>query len=504
MPRFIATHKVTFFFITVAAVGTVLWFTINNHSSDPLEGLTTANVSKGTVAEIVSVSGVTKSERTANLAFPTTGLVTNVLVTEGDTVTASSVLATLGSEQEMATLASAEAELALAQAALSELLAGERSESVAITRTAADNAKAALARTITTEEAAVDHARSVLYSNSLVARPKRSNEDATPPSISGTYKCTKAGIYELRLYTSNSASGYSLTINGLEQGTFPISATQALPFGNCGLYAKINAGVPYHDTTWTIEIPNTSSDTYITNKNALTTAEINAKNAIAAATEAVTLAEKELNLTTAAPRSEAVLQAEARVRQAAAKVNAAKATLADRSIIAPFTGIITDTSIIKGEMAGSEPAITMLESGTFEVVARIPEIDITKITTGQRADIIFDAAITDTFNGIITYVAPLPIEIDGVAYFETKISLTNPPDWLRGGLNADVDIITNKKENTLRVPSRYVYTKDGISSVQTVTATGDLATTTVTITFRGNDGYIAIEGLREGETVVAP
>lgn len=480
------------------------WYVWNHTNTDPLAGRATTTVTRGAVEQIVSVSGITRSEQTAELAFPATGIVTEVLVREGDTVTASSVLATLGSAQERAALSSAEAELALAKAELAELVAGTRSESLAITDAAARNAEAELARTVAAENTAVENAKNTLYSSGLIARTNKPNEDAIPPTVSGTYRCDTAGTYTINIYTSRSQSGYSANVTGLETGVFALSTDQPLPIGKCGLYLQIIAGVTYDSSSWNIEVPNSSSDAYITNKNALTSAEITAKNKIAAATEALDLAKRELTLQSAAPRSEAVAQAQARVAGATAKVASARATLADHSIVAPFTGTITDVAIIAGETATAEPVITILEADTFEVVARVPEIDITEIKTGQTARVVFDADSKTEFVGTVTYLASLPVEIDGVSYFEAKITLTNTPDWLRGGLNADVDIITSQKTDTLRVPSRYVTTLDAENSVQTLDRNGNVATTTIEVTFRGNDGYIGITGLTEGSTVIAP
>jgi RND family efflux transporter MFP subunit len=501
---YIKQHLTLVTVVTIVIIGGVVWAITTHQNNDPLSGKATAVVARGDVATIVSVSGLTRSDRTAKLAFPTQGVVTAVLVKEGDTVTASSVLATLGSEQERAALADAEAELQLARAALSELLAGTRSESVAISSATVNNASAELARVTNSATAAVNNARRALYSADMVAKTTQPNTSAPAPTITGTYRCEAAGTYQLRIYTSNSQSGYSLSITGIETGTYTVSAKQPLPFGNCGLYVQLTPNVRYHDTTWTIDIPNSSGDSYITNKNALTDAEITASNTIATAREAYEIATKELALATAAPRSQSVTQAEARVAQAQARVNAARATLADRSIIAPFSGVITDVTILAGETAGTNPVITLLESNTFDVIARIPEIDITDITVGQRAQVLFDADSETVFTGIVGYIAPLPIEIDGVAYFEAKITLTTPPPWLRGGLNADIDIITKETKDTLRVPSRYVTTDKNVSSVQTIDASGLVATTTIEILFRGNDGYIAVTGVPEGTTIIAP
>lgn len=104
--------------IALLAVGSSVFFLINVLTRDPLEGLTLTTVETGIVESIVSVSGVTKSRNTAELAFPTSGVVAAVPVKEGDRVEAGTILATLGSTREVANLEKAQADLAIAEANL--------------------------------------------------------------------------------------------------------------------------------------------------------------------------------------------------------------------------------------------------------------------------------------------------------------------------------------------------------------------------------------------------
>ncbi len=86
--------------VALVAIGSCVFFLINVLTRDPLEGLTQATVETGVVESIVSVSGVTRSRNTAELAFPTQGVVAAVPVKEGETVEAGTILATLGSALE--------------------------------------------------------------------------------------------------------------------------------------------------------------------------------------------------------------------------------------------------------------------------------------------------------------------------------------------------------------------------------------------------------------------
>nr|MCU0678596.1 HlyD family secretion protein [Candidatus Paceibacterota bacterium] len=159
--------------------------------------------------------------------------------------------------------------------------------------------------------------------------------------------------------------------------------------------------------------------------------------------------------------------------------------------------------ILPGETAPLTPVITLLATDAFEVIARIPEIDITKMSVGQTARILFDAEKTTVRTGTVHYIAPLPTLIDGVSYFEVKILMSEIPAWFRGGLNADIDIITGQSERSAKVPSRYLITTENGTSIRTLSG-NRISTTTVTVTYSGNDGFVAIDGLTPGTTIVAP
>lgn len=502
MRSFVARH------LPLTAVGMLVliivgFFGYQALTKDPLAGLSITTVTRGDVVRAVSVSGVIESADTAELAFPTTGVVSKVYVVEGALVQAGDVLATLGAEGLVATRASTLAELALANADRQELIAGVRAEVRTITDTTVTIAEAELTRIKKAQTVAIENAKRSLLNTTITARSLDENEGAPAPIISGTYACENKGSYVMRVYSSGATSGYSFTLTGLETGTFTVSTDQPVAFGTCGLFAKFTAGERYANSQWTIEIPNTSSLTYTLNSNTFEKVQRDAENAIAAATQAVTLAQNKQQLENAAPRSEALTRANARVAQASARVAEVTAQIGDRAIIAPFTGVITVVDILAGETAGTKPIITLLGTDAFELTARIPEIDITKISLNQKAKVVFDAKREEPVAANVSYIAPVPTQINGVAYFEIKLMLNEQPEWVRSGFNADIDIIAEEQTGVLIVPNRYLATKDGQSTVS-VLANKTITVTPITLIMRGTDGQAAISGIAEGTIVTTP
>jgi len=501
--RLILNSSSFYFLGAVIFIGVALLFLFSFLSSDGNERIM-ATAELGTVQETVSISGVVEAKNAADLAFPVVGKVTGVYMEEGDEVAAGDVLATIGSASLVAQKNEAVAKLKLARAQYEETINGNTREEIEVANTKVQNAEAALQQTIIEEEQKVQNARRDLLSNQLEAISTDANEDAVAPTISGTYNCEQEGVYFIDFYESGARSGYSYNLSGLEKETASAYVNQPSTIGTCGLLMQIDSGGHYGNSSWRIDIPNTHASNYTTYKSAYDLAIKQRDNKIAAAEDALKLAKDQANITTATTRPEVIAQKKAAVEQAQAQISSIDAQLADHSIVAPFAGFVTDVSILVGETATTKPVITLLSTDTFELTARVPEIDITKIAVGQTAEIVFDANTSETLTGTISYISPLATEIDGVAYFETTITLNDPPAWLRAGLNADIDIMTKQVDGVIKLPKRFISSNaDGTKYVDKLVE-GKIQTTPVTITATGNDGWVALTGLNEGDTVVAP
>lgn len=494
-----AFHIATAVVLIAAAVYAIVMFT---RDSGPAP--VTAAVERGDVTEMVSVSGIVEADDLAKLAFPMTGIVRTVPVEEGDEVGAGDILATLEQRSLLAERQDAVAALQSAQADRTELLAGPREEARTVTDTEIENARQNLERTREEQTEKVASARRTYLSSDLEAVSDDENEDATPPTVSGTYRCDETGEYHIEVYAAGSPSGYAFRFRGLESGTGIASVEQPNSFGDCGLRLQFTDGDRYSNSEWTIQVPNQAASSYTSNLNAYEQAQETASSAIETAENALHLAEQQADLDNAPPRAEALDRADAAITQARARVARIDAQIAERTIVAPFAGQVVDVNVLPGETAGVEPVVTVLADDAFTLTARIPEIDITKVEVGQTARVIFDARDNESLSGTITFISPSATEIDGVAYYEATITLTEQPTWLRSGLNADIDIIVAQQKDVLRIPKRFLISDNDTYQVITQDNLETAATTTVEVGLVGNDGFVEIIGLTEGDTLLAP
>tara|TARA_B100002051_G_scaffold276684_2_gene326873 strand:+ start:1603 stop:3108 length:1506 start_codon:yes stop_codon:yes gene_type:complete len=492
------------FYIVLLAV--VILFAANlflkiNQPHD--ENRITTEVEVGTVRQLVSVSGIAKADQLVELGFPAVGQIEKVLVDTGDTVQEGDALVTLESGALTAEYNEALAAVTSAQASLDEVLSGPTAAARDLTAENLATALANLEETRIIENQKITNAYRTLLSSGLVARSVDPKEDATPPTISGTYNCELEGEYILEVFISSAQSGYSYHLNGLEEGTFEVFTNQSSNLGSCGLDIQFSDDRNYGRSTWTISIPNTQSSLYTTNKNAYDLVLSQAESAITLAEQAVTVAKADATNQNAPARTELVVIAQSNLNQALARLERAKAQLDDFTLTAPFAGTVTEIDILPGETVTTEPIVSVLADSQFDVTARIPEIDIGKLAIDQLVTMVFDAKDDETITGKIRFISLKATEIDGVAYYEADIELDETPAWIRSGLNADIEIEVSATENTTRIPKRFITKTDSGYEVL-VSNNGRTASSTIEILLEGDDGYVAITGLNRGDTIVAP
>ena len=484
--------------IIALVIGTIYLVT----KEKPVELVTTV-VEAGPVRQMVSVSGIAKAKQTAELAFPTSGTVREVLVEVGDEVAVGDTLVRIDARTLYADRQDALAALAQAVATRDELISGPTDSARLVTTETLASKQTTLETTRESEAQKVTNAYRTLLSADLTAYSKDANEDAEPPTVSGTYTCNQEGIYKLEMYSSSAESGYSYKLSGIENGTYVVSTEQPVPMGSCGLRIQFDSGSNYGRSVWYIDIPNTKSSLYVTNRNAHALAITQSESAIAQAEQALTLAKADKNNQNAPARTEAVTRANAAITQAKARLSRIDAVIADSSLKAPFAGVITKVDILPGETVTNAPIITLLASNAFEVTARIPEIDIGKLQEGQAVEMLFDARADELIMGEVTFISPQATEIDGVSYYEAVINFDEIPSWMRSGLNADIDIIIAEEITSLRVPKRFVTKTD--SDYEVLLQNGKIIDSLpVSVILEGNDGFMAITGLNSGDTIVAP
>lgn len=174
-------------------------------------------------------------------------------------------------------------------------------------------------------------------------------------------------------------------------------------------------------------------------------------------------------------RPEDLAQAQAQVKEAQARLNAAQVQLDDTIIRSPFDGIITQkfsnvgafvtpTTSASSVGSGSSTSIVAAASG-LEVLAKVPEVDISQIKVGQSVEIVADAFPDQVFQGEVKRIAPEAIIEQNVTSFQVRVRLISGLESLRSGMNTDLVFLGAKISNALVVPTVAIATEKGQTGV---------------------------------------
>ncbi len=208
-----------------------------------------------------------------------------------------------------------------------------------------------------------------------------------------------------------------------------------------------------------------------------------------------------------------IAAADAAVRTAQISLQQAQDRLGDFQIVAPFDGVITTLTVKQGEQAApGVGAMTLMTTTGFLVRVGFPEVDAARISSGNTAEVVFDALPEQTIKGTIESVEPTATAVNGVSTYFARVLLESIPPTVRVGMSGNVKVLTETKKDILTVPLVAVgQNENGESTVRKVTevipakdGTAEKRTIEVAIIGLGvtADGQIEVTtGLKEGDKV---
>jgi len=150
------------------------------------------------------------------------------------------------------------------------------------------------------------------------------------------------------------------------------------------------------------------------------------------------------------------------IAAAEARIDAAKATLSQASIEAPFAGVITSAvSQVGDQVAAGMEAFRMDDLSSLLIDLAVSEIDINQIQIGQEVSATFDAIRGNEYHGKVIAVDRVGTANQGVVDFTVTVELSNPDEQVKPGMTAAVNIIVNELTDILLVPNRAVRFREG-------------------------------------------
>ena len=486
-------------------------------------------VKRGDLFQEVSETGQVQIGEKIDLGFKNAGTIERIYVKVGDEIWPGSNLAKLDASQFIIERSEAQAALGVAQAKLEQLLAGSSQEEIQLYQTAIDNSQQNLIDVQSKAQEdlnqAYQDALNVLDGSYL----KGSDCLTTVTLIQRTY--FEGGDQESitarneKEKIEDSLAEAKEYINIAKTDSSQGNIDKAIPQLKDALNTVYDSIIVIRDIT---EISNyrdivsdsdkTDLDTEKTNINTAITNITNAKQTIAStkitneknineAEGKVKKAEDELALKKAEPRQADIDLYQAQVKQAQAKVDLLENQIWETTLRSPIQGMVIEINKEVGETCQptlADTIITLLPASPYEIGADIYEEDIVKMDVGDSVDIELIAFPDQIFKGEVISVDPAEKLVEGVVYYEVRVSFKETPSGIKPGMTADIIIKTDSRENVLVIPEEAIQKKDGKDIVQ-VFKNDQIEDREIEIGLKSSDDIIEIvSGLTEGENLIIP
>jgi HlyD family secretion protein len=232
----------------------------------------------------------------------------------------------------------------------------------------------------------------------------------------------------------------------------------------------------------------------------------------------------------------------AQLEQARAGLQEARDNLAKTRLTAPIGGRVVRLAVEEGEVA--VPGTFSRETGLLMTIAdlsvilakvQVDETDVIRLKAGDSVEVNIDAYTDTTFSGQVTKIshsAKLTAtqtasgSNDRAVDFDVEITLKSPPEDIRPDLSCTARIVTDTRNDALSIPIIALTVRDH-EKVPNESETGPRVDTLrerftkreaegvfivreglatfrpVKVGVAGDDYFEVLDGIREGETIVA-
>jgi HlyD family secretion protein len=423
----------------------------------PAEEVRTVPVERETLVETVSATGRIEPESEVEMKFEAGGVVEEVLVKEGQIISAGTVLARLDTTDLELQVRSAEIDLTQAVANLQQLYEPELAEEIAAAQASVESARLNLAEL----------------------------QDGPDPD-----EVTKAEV------TLQQAE---ITLQEAQW-----AYDQVAHRGNVGAMSQANE---LQAATLTYE--SAQADYNLAVKEASPAEIASARSTLASAQSSLAQLLQE-------PSAAEIAAQQANVDKAQLSLEEAQSNLDNAVLVAPTGGVVLQVNIEPGERVledADEAALTIANTSTYLLKMEVDELDIGQVQRGQRANVSLDAFAEQTFEGTVTDISPSPAAEEGeesIVTYEVTITLDTEGARLNllSGMTANATIETMQLEDVLVIPNQAIQTeqmgREAVTYVEKLDGQGNPMRVEVETGMRSGSVTEIVAGVEEGDEVIIP
>jgi HlyD family secretion protein len=386
--------------IVLVVLGTTGVWAYQNYFAQPQEPQKQreeAIVERGTLLAMVNATGTILPERQTTLSFKSPGRVAEVSVNEGQSVRSGEVLARLETDDLQFAIDQAELALTTAQAQLLRLQRPPSEHDIAAAQSALTSAQAAYQR--------------------LLAGPTKAE-----------IRVARTNLDQAEAALAQAQIAYDQVADRPDVAMLP----QSLQLQQ--------ATIAYEAAKASFEL--TMRDPSNAEVAATRSTVVQAETALARLQEGI--------------QEEEILLAQLQVEQAQIALDQALHQLVGTALVAPHDGTITLVGIHEGELSGGQPAFVLTDLSSYHIDVVVDEIDIGRVAVGQQVTITLDALPGETLAGQIEQIAQTAQLDSGVVSYKVRVNLEPSDAPLRAGMTANVDIVTERRQDVLLVPNRFI------------------------------------------------
>lgn len=146
------------------------------------------------------------------------------------------------------------------------------------------------------------------------------------------------------------------------------------------------------------------------------------------------------------------------------------------TLTSPIDGMVTVVNNTTGDSVQPGKAIvSVIDTNSLKIKVAVDELDISKVKVGQTAEIKFGAIKDKVYEGSVEEISQIGNNSNNVTTYDVVVSIKNPAD-IKLGMNANVNILVDSKENALTIPAEALIERNGNKYVMVANSDGSAST----------------------------
>jgi HlyD family secretion protein len=164
------------------------------------------------------------------------------------------------------------------------------------------------------------------------------------------------------------------------------------------------------------------------------------------------------------------------IDQHQALLKAAQINLGYTNIVSPVNGTVVSRNVTMGQTVAASfqtPTLFLIATDltNMQVDANVSESDIGGVSIGEPTSFTVEAFPDHVFHGTVTQVRQAPQSVQNVITYDVVINAPNPDLLLKPGMTATTRIVTDHRDNVVRVPDQALrYMPGGLPGAAAATA----------------------------------